>query len=235
VEQLTAGGHQERAARLAGDVGATALVVSGPDGVIMSAGDPALPVHCRSILGTILELGVGRSMFEEFADVIAGPAGLQDFHLPAQRYATQAWSEHRTYAFHVSTRDLARFGEIYLRGGRAGHREIIPARWVARSTRAHAPTGRGPGDAGPVWGYLWWAELDGALSAGTVMPAGSFAAYGNGGQFLLVIPALQRVIALLADPARPGGTDAAPRRPLLARIVHHATAGAIPLGEPGRA
>jgi hypothetical protein len=62
--------------------------------------------------------------------------------------------------------------------------------------------------------------------------AGSFAAYGNGGQFLLVIPALRRVIALLADPVRPGGTDPAPRRPLLARIVHHATAGAIPLGEP---
>ena len=35
------------------------------------------------------------------------------------------------------------------------------------------------------------------------MPAGSFAAYGSGSQFLLVIPALDRVIALLADPSRP--------------------------------
>ena len=178
-------------------------------------------------LGTILERAIGRGMFDEFAEVVAGPAGFQDFVVAEQRYATQPWSEHRTRAFHVSTRDLARFGRLYrlyLNDGRAGQREVIPPAWVAESTRAHIATGRGP-----AYGFLWRVALDGELFAGTRMPGGSFAAYGNGGQFLLVIPALERVVALLADPTRPGGTDAAPRRPLLAALAHHATGGALPL------
>jgi hypothetical protein len=39
------------------------------------------------------------------------------------------------------------------------------------------------------------------LFEGTTMPAGSFAAYGTRSQFLVVMPTLDQVIALLADPA----------------------------------
>jgi hypothetical protein len=85
---------------------------------------------------------------------------------------------------------------------------------------------------GPAYGYLWWIADRGRLFAGTVMPAGSFAAYGTGSQFLLVIPALDRVIALLADPSRPGAADRTAHLRKLAELVHHATDGAIPLA-PG--
>jgi CubicO group peptidase (beta-lactamase class C family) len=180
-------------------------------------------------LGTILERALGRSLFDEFAEAIAGPAGMEDFDLARQGYATQPFSEHRTYAFHISTRDLARFGQLYLNHGRHGDRDVIPAEWVTDSTRAHTPTGRGPDGRGPAYGYLWWVAHDGQLFAGTVVPDGSYAAYGMGSQFLLVVPALERVIALLADPTRPGGADAVPRRPKLAELVHHASAGAVPL------
>ncbi len=163
-------------------------------------------------------------MFEEFAETIAGPAQMQDFDLAEQRYATQPRFEHRTYAFHISTRDLARFGQLYLNRGRLGDREVIPAAWVAASTEVHPNTGRGPG-----YGYLWWVALEGELFAGTTMPDQSCAAYGMGSQFLLVIPAFNRVVALLADPARPGGTDAGSRRPTLAKLVHHATDGMLAL------
>lgn len=174
-------------------------------------------------LGTILERAIGRSMFEEFGETIAAPSGMQDFDLARQRYATEGWSEHRTYAFYISTRDLARFGQLYLNGGQHGGRGIIPPEWVAASTRAHTETGRGP-----AYGYLWWVEAAGQLFAGTTVPAGSFAAYGMGSQFLLVMPALDRVIALLADPARPAGTDRTAHRPKLAELVHYVTDGAVP-------
>jgi CubicO group peptidase (beta-lactamase class C family) len=179
-------------------------------------------------LGTILERVADRSLFEEFAGAIAGPAALPDFDLSRQLYLTEPWSEHRTYSFRISARDLARFGQLYLCGGRLGGRTVIPAEWAAASTRAHAPTGLGPG-----YGYLWWIADRGQLFAGLDMPAGSFAAYGVGGQFLLVIPALDRVIALLADPSRPGAADRTAHLPKLAELVHHATGGAIPLA-PGR-
>jgi CubicO group peptidase (beta-lactamase class C family) len=174
-------------------------------------------------LGTILERRLGRSLFDEFADTIGGPAGLRDFDCSQQRYLTEPWSEHRTYSFRISARDLARFGQLYLCGGRRGDKTVIPPEWVAASTSAHAGT-----DLGPAYGYLWWIADRGRLFAGTVMPAGSFAAYGTGSQFLLVIPALDRVIALLADPARP----AANRTAHLAKLVHHATEGGVTLA-PG--
>ena len=178
-----------------------------------------------NVLGTILERAIGRSMFDEFAETIAGSSGMQDYDPAQQRYVTQPWSQHRTYAFHISARDLARFGRLYLNGGQHRGRSVIPADWVTVSTHAHARTGRGP-----AYGYLWWVEDDGQLLAGTTVPGGSFAAYGMGSQFLLVLPALDRVIALLADPQRPGGTDRqAYYRPKLAELVHYATDGAVPL------
>jgi CubicO group peptidase (beta-lactamase class C family) len=179
-------------------------------------------------LGTILERRIGRSLFDEFAGTIAGPAVLRDFDLSQQQYLTEPWSEHRTYSFRISARDLARFGQLYLRGGQTDGRTVIAPEWVATSTRAHTQTG-----VGPAYGYLWWIADHGQLFAGLDMPAGSFAAYGSGSQFLLVIPALDRVIALLADPGRPGAADRTAHLPRLAALVHHATDGAIPLA-PGR-
>jgi CubicO group peptidase (beta-lactamase class C family) len=178
-------------------------------------------------LGTILERAIGRSMFEEFAQTIAEPAGMADFDSAQQRYAMQGWSEHRTYAFRISARDLARFGQLYLNRGSHFGRSVIPEQWAEASTRPHAVTSRGP-----AYGYLWWVERDGQLFSGLTVPAGSFAAYGTGSQFLLVLPALDRVVALLADPERPGGTERAGHRPVLARLVHHATGGAVPLERP---
>ena len=175
-------------------------------------------------LGTILERHTRKSMFEDFADTIATPSGMQDFDPSRQHYDIEPWSEHRTYAFHFSTRDLARFGQLYLRGGQHGGSTIIPPEWVIASTRAHAKTGNGPS-----YGYLWWIAHNGQLFAGTAVPDGSFAAYGAGSQFLLVIPALDRVVALLADPRRSGGTDRAALRPKLAELVHYATQGAVML------
>jgi CubicO group peptidase (beta-lactamase class C family) len=171
-------------------------------------------------LGTILERAIGRSVFTEFADTIAGPSGMRDFDPACQRYITEGWSQHPTYAFRISARDLARFSQLYLSHGEYDGHSVIPAGWVTASTRPRTPTGHGS-----AYGYLWWTEHHGQLFAGTAVPAGSFAAYGTGGQFLLVMPAIDRAIALLADPQRPGGTD----RAALAKLVHYATDGAIPL------
>ena len=90
---------------------------------------------------------------------------------------------------------------------------------------------RGSSSKGPGYGYLWWVAHAGQLLADTMMPAGAFAAYGTRGQFLVVIPQLDRVIALLADPQRAGqeSKHAAAHRRRLAHLVHHASDGLIPL------
>jgi len=179
-------------------------------------------------LGTIVNRALGRSLFNVFAEEIAEPAGMRDFDPARQRFAAQPYSEHPTYSFQISTRDLARFGELYLRAGSWNDRALLPSWWVADSTAAQAVTSQGPG-----YGYLWWVAHDGQLFAGTIMPERAFAAYGMGGQFLVVIPTLDRVIALVADPQRPQQESkyAPSHRRRLARLIHHASDGMIPLAE----
>jgi CubicO group peptidase (beta-lactamase class C family) len=90
-------------------------------------------------LGTILERHTSKSMFNDFADTIATPSGMQDFDRSQQHYDIEPWSEHRTYAFHFSTRDLARFGQLYLRGGQHAGSTIIPPEWVRSSAMCRGP------------------------------------------------------------------------------------------------
>jgi CubicO group peptidase (beta-lactamase class C family) len=89
----------------------------------------------------------------------------------------------------MSTRDLARFGLMFLRQGRWQDAQVVPANWVATSVLPLS-------DAGPRggYGYMWWTERSGAGFPGVVLPAGSYSAQGVGGQYCLVIPSLDLVI-----------------------------------------
>ena len=86
-----------------------------------------------------------------------------------------------------SARDLARFGLLYLRHGRWHDEQVIPAEWVDESTRPFSTTNFASG-----YGYLWWNAAPGRL------PAGSYFAAGNGGQYVFVIPADDLVVVHLA-------------------------------------
>jgi hypothetical protein len=90
-----------------------------------------------------------------------------------------ACSRHPAYAFEMSTRDLARFGLMFLRDGRWGTRQVIPADWVATSVLPYSHAGtRG------AYGYMWWLARSGTGFPGVVQPEGSFSAQGAGGHFL---------------------------------------------------
>jgi CubicO group peptidase (beta-lactamase class C family) len=88
----------------------------------------------------------------------------------------------------LTTRDIAKLGQLYLQDGRWNGHQIIPAAYVGDSTKPHVDTGYGGG-----YGYQWWIVDDGDLEG--------FAAIGYGGQHVVVIPALELVVAMTADPA----------------------------------
>ncbi|MGN6597619.1 serine hydrolase domain-containing protein, partial [Sphingopyxis terrae] len=96
----------------------------------------------------------------------------------------------------TTARDLARLGLLYLNDGMADGERILPADW-----RRFVSTPSGPQPDGPFgYGAGFWL-LD--KSAG--VPSDAFGAFGNRGQYVIVIPSRQLVIV------RHGYDDAAQR------------------------
>lgn len=137
-------------------------------------------------LGTIYRQRTGEDIFESFERRIARPIGMQDFVVADGRYiGDDARSRHPAYVFSLSTRDMLRFGEMVLAGGRWQGQEIVPQDWLARSLTAHSRTDRGH----IGYGYLWWV-LDSAIFG-----PGAGIASGYGGQHIAVIPRRGLVVA----------------------------------------
>jgi CubicO group peptidase (beta-lactamase class C family) len=154
-------------------------------------------------LGTIFEKLAGRGIFDEFRDRIATPLGMQDFRYDDTRrdgeYVRFEASEHPAYPFRMSARDLARFGLLYLRGGRWGNQQLIAEKWVRNSVRSYSPAGERGG-----YGYMWWvAERDVHFPQVSV-PPGTYTARGAGGHYVVVVPALDLVVVHRADTDVPG-------------------------------
>jgi CubicO group peptidase (beta-lactamase class C family) len=154
-------------------------------------------------LGTIFEQLAGRSLFEEFRDRIAAPLGMQDFRYDAERqdgsYVSFDFSVHRAYPFRMSARDLARFGLLYLRGGRWGQRQVIPEKWVRNSVRSYSPAGERGG-----YGYMWWVAQGDVHFPQIFVPTGTYSARGAGGHYLVVVPRLDLVVVHRVDTDVPG-------------------------------
>ena len=82
------------------------------------------------------------------------------------------------FGANMTTRDFARFGLLYLRGGLWEGRPIVPTSWIDES-RVPAPTN-------PEYGLQWWLRPDGR----------AFSAEGLFGQRIVVVPEADLVIAV---------------------------------------
>jgi CubicO group peptidase (beta-lactamase class C family) len=89
----------------------------------------------------------------------------------------------------LPSRDLAKFGYLYLNGGRWDTTQVIPAGYVADSTRPHStPPPDGPGES---YGYQWWVTSQAGHP--------SYLAHGRDGQLVQVVPDLDLVVVITSD------------------------------------
>jgi len=117
------------------------------------------------------------------------------------------------YSVQLSTRDLVRFGQLYLQRGRYGGAQLLSEEWIDRSTRPISRTPHAPGLLG-TFGYCWWVAGPAADLPDTIIPAGTYSAAGFGGSFLTVLPALNAVVAIMVDTyAPPAPPSSAPMNP----------------------
>jgi CubicO group peptidase (beta-lactamase class C family) len=149
-------------------------------------------------LGTIYQVRTGRSICRSFAERIAEPIGMQDFSSEDCAWRYSARSRHPAYVFRMSARDLARFGYLYLLGGRWHDEQTVPKDWIASSTRLRSDVVRPDGTPlpGVGYGYMWWTARDGRSHFADIdidVGPGAFIASGTGTQLLLVAPARKLV------------------------------------------
>jgi CubicO group peptidase (beta-lactamase class C family) len=91
----------------------------------------------------------------------------------------------------MTPRQMAAFGDLYLRRGLAGGRQIVPAAWVDAS---FVPRGRSNWSE-QLYGYGWWIrEMAGRQVC---------YAWGYGGQFIFIVPDLDLVV-VTTSVATPG-------------------------------
>ena len=136
---------------------------------------------------TILEQEAGIRFFEAFQKRIAKPLGMEDLRSSDMRYRFESeLSKHAAYLFKMSTRDLARFGQLYLNEGAWNGKQLISKSWVAKSTAAYS-TDLGRFSGRGAYGYLWWVDHQ-----SFEQPA--YYASGLGGHKLYVLPEADLVI-----------------------------------------
>ena len=151
--------------------------------------------------GYIFEHYAGRSIYAELEDQLARPLGFQDWNIKNQRkYHNEENSRYPAYHIFVSTRDMAKIGQLMLNRGMWNGRCLISEEWFEKSTATVTPTDTvmarygGPVEGMPdfSYSYMWWNfdEFNGDERF-----EGSISARGYGGQYITVIPGLSLVIA----------------------------------------
>jgi CubicO group peptidase (beta-lactamase class C family) len=118
--------------------------------------------------------------------------------LKAYEQASVAWpvdprGYHLGYsALKLPARDLAKFGFLYLNGGRWEDGQLIPPGYVAAAT---SPNGSSP-NLNMGYGWHWWVAVEGDHR--------TFSARGYGGQFVYVVPDLDLVAVITSEPETSG-------------------------------
>jgi CubicO group peptidase (beta-lactamase class C family) len=135
-----------------------------------------------TVLGRALAKATGKRLDDYAREKLFGPLGISDFEW-GELFATGEPAA--ASGLRLRPRDTAKLGQLILADGIWGDQRILPADWVAESTKA-----RINGDNLTHYGYQWW-------TGETYLPEGTIkwvAGMGLGGQRLFIVPTLDLIV-----------------------------------------
>jgi CubicO group peptidase (beta-lactamase class C family) len=151
------------------------------------------------LLSAILTRASGKSTWEFANEALARPLGFTLPQWPRDPQGIYFGGNDMLF----TPRQMLAFGELYLNEGRVGGQQVLRRDWVEHSCEGRARNRR-PGNPGfdangqpdPLrereYGYLWWVyEIRGYDTC---------FAWGYGGQYIFVVPALDLVMVTTSSP-----------------------------------
>lgn len=135
------------------------------------------------LLSAILTKATGMSTWAYARRKLGGPLGIDIPRWPRDPQGIYFGGND----MRLTPRAMVAIGELYRNGGRVGRRQVVPEGWVDTSfvVRTHSPFN------GHGYGWGWWTRhaLDYRVNF----------AWGYGGQFIFIIPALRSTVVMTSD------------------------------------
>jgi CubicO group peptidase (beta-lactamase class C family) len=135
-----------------------------------------------ALLGPVLKKATGKQVDEILDEKVFRRIGIGQSHW--------SWDKNEEMSLpysglHITARGFARFGLLFLRGGKWQDEQVVPAAWVKEAT--------GPSqEMNPEYGYLWWNNSKGKKFPGC--PADTYAALGRAQNNMLIVPSLDLIV-----------------------------------------
>lgn len=134
------------------------------------------------MLSAIVQKVTGMTVLDYLRPRLFEPLGIKDPRWITSPQGITAGA----YGLSVRTEDIARFGELYLRKGMWNGKQLLPANWVVQATSMQTSNGSSPtSDWDQGYGYQFWRSRH-----------NSFRGDGAFGQYCMVIPELDAVVAI---------------------------------------
>ena len=134
------------------------------------------------LLSAIVQKVTGQTVLDYLRPRLLDPLGFENPNWVASPQGITAGA----YGFFARTEEIARFGQLYLQKGQWKGRQLVPADWVAQATTMQTSNGSSPrSDWEQGYGFQFWRSRH-----------NSYRGDGAFGQYCLVIPELDAVVAI---------------------------------------
>ncbi|WP_263384518.1 serine hydrolase domain-containing protein [Granulicella arctica] len=141
------------------------------------------------VLSSIVTKVTGQTALEYLKPRLFGPLGIESPRWDASPEGNSLGG----YGLYLRTEDIAKLGQLYLQKGKWNGKQLVPRRWVEQATSKQIDNAKeSHSKIGPDWiegyGFQFWRCRHNAYRAD-----------GAGGQFIVVMPDQEAVVAITAD------------------------------------
>jgi len=143
------------------------------------------------MLSSIVKQVTGTSAHEWLRPRIYEPLGITGATWTANAEGVNMGASH----LRITTEDFAKLGQLYLQEGRWANKQLLSRDWVALATKKEIETGKNDSSWGYGYGYQFWRN-----------PTGGFRGDGAYGQYSMVFPDKNLVVAILSESADKAAT-----------------------------